>query len=301
MLMKTIEDLGRSYMGLATTNKAARIINGKTIHMFAATCTSKYIKELKADYIFIDEVSMMCEKFYKFFIMLKKMRPDIKFIIAGGFEQLLPVKDRVENCNYKDSAALFELCDGHRLQLTKCRRSDDVSFNMLLPDNIEKIKREDFNNMMTDRHLSFTNDKRIAINDMMMLKYIKQKNHMPTTNFSKLSHDKNSQDMRLLPGMPIIARKNSKKLNIFNNETFTIKEIRKTKGVIIIEDGPRIQIIPIEEFSTLFYMAFCITVLRAQGSTYDKPFTIHEFSRFDNRLKYVAMSRATDKNLINII
>ena len=207
--MKAIEDSGRSYIALATTNKAARIINGKTIHMFAATCTSKYIKELNAGHIIIDEVSMMCEKFYKFFIMLKKMRPDIKFIVAGDFEQLLPVKDRVENCDYKNSAALFELCDGYRLQLVTCRRSDDELFKMLLPDNIEKIKRDNFNNNMTDRHLSFTNDKRISINEMMMKQYIKQKNNKPTTNFAKLPYDKNSQDMRLLPGMPIIARKNN--------------------------------------------------------------------------------------------
>ena len=155
--------------------------------------------------------------------------------------------------------------------------------------------------MLTDRHLSFTNDKRIAINEIMMLKYIKQKNYKPTTNFKKLPHDKNSQDIRLLPGMPIISRKNSKKYNIFNNETFTIKEIRKTKGVIIIEDGPRIQMIPYDEFSTLFYIAFCITVHKSQGATYDRPYSVHEFSRFDNRLKYVALSRATNKDLINII
>ena len=46
LLMKTKEDSGRPYIRLATTNKAAIIINGKTIHMFAATCTSKYITEL---------------------------------------------------------------------------------------------------------------------------------------------------------------------------------------------------------------------------------------------------------------
>ena len=62
---------------------------------------------------------------------------------------------------------------------------------------------------MTDRHLSFTNDTRIKINEMMMMKYIKQKNYKKTTDFKKLSFDKNSQDMRLLPGMPIIARKNN--------------------------------------------------------------------------------------------
>ena len=67
MLMKAIEDSGRSYIALATTNKAARIINGKTIHMFAATCTSKYIRELKAGFLITDEVSMMYEMFYKFY------------------------------------------------------------------------------------------------------------------------------------------------------------------------------------------------------------------------------------------
>ena len=100
MLVKTIKDSRRSYIGLATINKAARIINGKTIHMFAASCTEKYIKESKVDYILLDEVSMMCEKFYKFLLMVKKMRSDIKHIIACDFEQLLPVKDRVENWDY---------------------------------------------------------------------------------------------------------------------------------------------------------------------------------------------------------
>ena len=33
--------------------------------------------------------------------------------------------------------------------------------------------------------------------------------------------------------MPVIARKNSKDLNIYNNETYKIKEIRKKEGVII--------------------------------------------------------------------
>ena len=61
--------------------------------------------------------------------------------------------------------------------------------------------------------------------------------------------------------------------------------------------------IPYDEFSTLFYIAFCITVHRAQGSTYNNPYTIHEFNRYDNRLKYVSMSRATNKrfNKYNLI
>ena len=158
------------YKSLAPTNKACRLINGETMHRFSSMATGKYIREtLKFyKYIFIDEVSMMSEMFYKFFIVLKRMMPEIKFIIAGDFSQLLPVKDRIEDCNYKDSLALHELCDGNRLQLTKCRRSDATLFNMLLPENINNIKRKDFNNKMTERHISFTNKKRMEINKLMM-------------------------------------------------------------------------------------------------------------------------------------
>ena len=92
-----------------------------------------------------------------------------------AIDQLLPVKDRVEDCNYKNSLALHELCDGNRLELTKCRRSDATLFNMLLPENICKIKKTDFKNTMTNRHICFTNKKRIAINKMEMDRMIKTK------------------------------------------------------------------------------------------------------------------------------
>ena len=67
---------------------------------------------------------MAPEIFYKHFTIIKKFRPDIKFIIAGDYAQLLPVKDRIGEFNYKDSWCLNELVDGNRLQLTlkKVRR-----------------------------------------------------------------------------------------------------------------------------------------------------------------------------------
>jgi hypothetical protein len=47
------------------------------------------------------------------------MVPDLKFIVAGDFDQLLPVKDRLRNCFYKYSIALNELCDGNKMILSK--------------------------------------------------------------------------------------------------------------------------------------------------------------------------------------
>ena len=302
MLQKEMANLGILYKSLAPTNKACRLINGETMHRFSSMATGSYIRDtLKFyKYIFIDEVSMMSEMFYKFFIVLKRMRPDIKFIIAGDFAQLLPVKDRIEDCNYKNSLALHELCDGNRLELTKCRRSDATLFNMLLPDNIRKIKKTDFKNKMTNRHIAFTNKKRMAINKMEMDKMIKQKK-VKALELEGLCYDPNSQDVRLCAGMPVIARKNSKELNIFNNETFIIKSIKLKDKIIVVYDEGREQEVPIPEFTKMFNVAYCITVHKSQGATFDEAYTIHEFEQFDTRLKYVALSRATDINLINII
>jgi ATP-dependent exoDNAse (exonuclease V) alpha subunit len=101
--------------------------------------------------------------------------------------------------------------------------------------------------------------------------------------------------------MPIIARKNSKESGISNNDSFTIKKIDNKKQIIIITDDEKDIDIPVAEFQKMFYIAFCITTHKSQGSTFNHSYTIHEFNQFDERLKYVALSRATDINLINII
>jgi len=300
ILIDQLKARGIEFVCLAPTNKACRLIGGETMHRFAVKATGSFIRETKIKYIFIDEVSMMAEMFYKFFIVLKRMRPDIKFIIAGDFAQLLPVKDRVENCDYKNSLALHELCDGNRLQLTKCRRSDSTLFNMLLPNNIKNVKKSQFKNQFTNLHICFTNKKRIEINKLMMDQVIKKKKVKPL-ELTALDYDQNSQDVKLCSGMPVISRKNSKDLNIYNNETYTIKEIRHKEKIVIVVDDSKEQEVKFEEFSKMFNVAFCITTHKAQGATFDEPYTIHEFEKFDNRLKYVALSRSTNINHINII
>ena len=152
MIQTELDERGIQYISVAPTNKACRIIKGKTIHRFIASFKLTAFKASNIKYIFIDEISMMCEIFYKFFITLKRACPEIKYIIAGDFEQLLPVKDRV-NCDYKNSIALHELSDGVRFQLSKCRRSDDRLFNMLQPKNIGKITVNDFGKEMTKTHI----------------------------------------------------------------------------------------------------------------------------------------------------
>ena len=75
----------------------------------------------QVEYILVDEISMMREKFYAMLCHIKRAIPGIKMILIGDIEtQFLPVKDTWEG-NYETTAALYDLCDGYKIKLTKCR------------------------------------------------------------------------------------------------------------------------------------------------------------------------------------
>jgi ATP-dependent exoDNAse (exonuclease V) alpha subunit len=158
---------------------------------------------------------------------------------------------------------------------------------------------------MAGRHLSYTNKKRKEINEIMMKDVARRKRGKKILEFDKVSYDKDSQSVRLVSGTPIISRVNKEDMDIYNNETFIIKEIQHSKSNILIvdeEDEARMFNIPFNLFQKMFYVGYCITIHRSQGQTFDFPYTIHEWDhpRFDSRLKYVALSRTTNLDNINV-
>ena len=110
-----------------------------------------------------------------------------------------------------------------------------------------------------------------------------------------LDYSANNQDVKLTAGTPLMARVKDKGFDICNNEMFMIKKINKTKGTITVqaEGGDRKLEIANKDIQRLFNVAWCITCHKSQGSTYDHPYTIHEFGKMDDRMKYVAISRST--------
>ncbi len=113
-----------------------------TIHKFSTKLKKQsQVESLDLDYMFIDEVSMLGEVFYKFLMMIKKIRPDIKFIISGDFDQLKPVNNRISiYTDSSNSPGLFELADYNKIELTQCRRADDTRYKLIKFDNIPNVK-----------------------------------------------------------------------------------------------------------------------------------------------------------------
>jgi ATP-dependent exoDNAse (exonuclease V) alpha subunit len=292
----------KRYLAFSPTNKGALIIGGKTIHsIFYKFRHNKYklLDVLKyVEYIIIDEISMMIEMFYQLFVMIKKLFPNIIFIITGDFGQLPPVKDRWNGEDYKTSPAMYELCSGNRIQLTKCRRSDDILFKLC--QNVSTVNVEDF--MQTEPtylNLAYTHNTRIRINHQCMERYIKEYNKKYVSLYKCKSNPK-TQNLKLCEGMPVITHTTNKKLRILNSERYIIQEI--TEDNIIVKDETRTITIKLNDFHKFFYIGFCITIHASQGETFTEKYTIYDwnFNMFCNRAKYVALSRATSINNIQI-
>lgn len=103
----------------------------------------------------------------------------------------------------------------------------------------------------------------------------------------KLRYDNNSQNVKLKTDTPIIARKNSKQLDKFNNEALIIKHIQFEKENMVISDGyDKTVDIPFDTFQKLFYVANATTIYKSQGSTFSHECSIHKLEHpiFDARL-----------------
>lgn len=288
------------YAGFSPTNKGARLIQGETIHKFYNKFSNNknalfgVLKTIQ--YIFIDEVSMMLEKFYQLFICVKSLFPHIKFIISGDYGQLPPVCDTWVG-DYENSAGLFNLCNGNKFKLTKCRRADDKLFKMCKTLQVDELinKKSKF----TYLNLAYRHNTRKRVNNDCMETYIKE--HKCVTKLIPANpKNPNSQDIKLAVGMPVICFKTNKKYDILNSEKFIVKEITDEE-IIITDNGKDINIL-IKHFNMFLYLGFCITIHASQGETFTTPYTIHDwnFVYMCEKAKYVALSRSNDINNIYI-
>jgi len=302
-IKENLNNNGKAYKCLAPTNLAALLIDGTTVHKFA--CKLKKLTtfmETQLDYIFVDEVSMLHSNFYKILMIIKQLK-NCQIIMSGDFNQLDVVCD-IQKYNYKNSSILKQLCDYNNINLQTCRRSDDKLFNLIQFNNITNLTVDDFkNDLNIDNKINicWTNNTRKEINHKLMQSAYKKAKTANYIFLKKLEYDDNSQDVTLLNKTPLIAKINNSNLKLINNERYIIKKVDKNNNEIIIKNDRNEIKIKADEFQKLFRIGYAMTCHSCQGMSIDQPYTIHEFNRMDKKLKYVALSRATKHENINII
>ena len=212
--------------------------------------------------------------------------------------QLPPVNDNWSG-DYKNSPAMFELCEGNRIQLIKCRRADDKLFKLC--KDVDSVNTSMFPRIeKTYLNIAYTHKTRIRVNDECMERFIRE-NKCPYKLLNKLAYNPKTQNIKLAVGMPVVAHTTNKKLNILNSEKFIVTQIDDKQ--IVMKEHEREVKVNITDFHKFFYLGFCITIHTSQGDTFDTKYTIYDwgFKHFCDRAKYVALSRATDINNIQIV
>lgn len=299
MIQKHLDDNGIKYLALAPTNKACRVLgNAKTVHSFFGVYGKKgFSKISNYEYIIIDEKSMIKEIFFRGFFHIK-LNTNCKFILAGDWNQLEPVLDRA-TFDYENSKAIHQLCDGNMVQLTHCRRADQDFFNEYT--NVNTVDITKYGNVKCLRSICYRNALRKKINEEIMIQG-KKKNSKKYFKVEKNTPDKNSQDIYVYKSLPLMCVKTNKKYNICNGDEFIVKSW--TKDILTLhraEDNNTMVEVLRKDIGQLFYPGYSITAHRSQGMSYAFDYTIYEWNIMDERMKYVALSRAKDRKYVNFV
>ena len=132
------------------------------------------------------------------------------------------------------------------------------------------------------------------------MKELYKKKHRKGLTLEGLSYDDRSQAVMLYKGVPIISKVNNEELGVFNNQRYKITKI--DSFTITFKDDLKHEFkVSVNDFQKFFLVAYATTTHSAQGMSIGEPYTIHEWDRMDQRLKYVSLSRSRSLEYIHIM
>lgn len=289
MIHKVAEKL--PIIKIAFTNKAANNIGGMTIHKFLGIDQVGEINigevirnASKFKAIVIDEYSMIPLNIWQLLYRVKQ-ETQLPFLVCGDYHQLPPVEtDGRPVQDYCDHPNVMHICGYRRTELQfteKCR------YNKPMAKYLQRIWHEDpsleinVEKPTAGSHICFSNARRKEINSAL--------NKTGKLISYEGPANKYNEDIRLAVGTKLLSLASNDKHKIVKSETYIVSEV----GDLTFKIDDRE--IPINQIHSLFCLAYCITVHKAQGMTISGKLNIHEIEtiRKDRRMFYTAVSRAT--------
>lgn len=207
------------------------------------------------DYLIIDEFSMIPSYYME---QLHKLHQQgTKIILVGDTNQCLPIEINAKN--YNNSMCINEMTDFYRVELSKIQRYDEKLFlesQNLLNNGVCSL--QEAKEITSDYlHLAFTNKKRLEINKLL------------------------KKDQKIIPQ---ICLTNSNKMS---NGQLVLYD---TENKIYLDYNTK-QKLEYQPINEEFDLAFCITIHKAQGQTFNRKICLHECGKYDLNLFYTAITR----------
>ena len=314
---------------LAPTNKACNLIGGKTLNkglgipvmgidedeveedgvnyfdtIIARLAGDGYSKPCY-DAIVIDEISMINGMMWSLLLYIKRRIPRITFILCGDVKRQLPPVGEQDR-NFYNAYAIKELVEFQKIKLMYNFRSgvqgdilwDEWSIN---PKRFEVIPKY---SKPTQINISYTNKTRKKVINLiqnnllplspLILSYDK---YLDKDSAYITDLDKQTENLMITIGTPLIANKSDKEKEIAKNQLFKVISYNDEEVKLRCED--KVYEFTHEEIFFGFFSAYCITIHKSQGETFKERYTIWDWDRIPNnyfgrRLRYTAQSRSND-------
>ena len=296
---------------LAFTNKACLNIGGTTIHKFLkidrnGKFNTKWLSAYrnKTVLFIIDEVSMIGQFLWRRLVALKKQMKAY-FLLLGDYRQVPPVEEG-ETFDYFNSSAMKFLSNYQKVEFVERQRYDEPLwyfaedvYERQLTDmsKVNTIRTIDDRFLITTTNICYYNNTRKYLNARLN-KFAAKGKETYTVEFQSEDPKAKQQTAILYAGLPIISHANNKKLDMVNNETFTVYSVDEETVVAVskrVVDGVEEEhavSIATNDFHKYFMLNYCSTTHCQQGATIDNNIVIFDYDRMSKELRYTAITRA---------
>ena len=290
---------------LSYTNRAARNINGTTIHKALAInmegkTNNKTMEGQKKHKIYVvDEISMINGDLWNKLMLLKK-RTGAIFILLGDHRQCPPIEQGQE-VDYFTHPYTKHLCNNNMIELSVPQRYDLELWKWLedfYEDGVEGeeiIKKKiELNDILYRKNICYYNKTRKELNEICMGMLRKGK----TTIYLKYEGtDDKQQDVHIYKDLPVMAITNNKEYETINTEEFIVKEFSSANSDVTLareEDPEETITIELKHFHKNFVVNYASTTHKSQGATITKGLNLWDWGMLckDRRIGYTAVSRA---------
>jgi ATP-dependent exoDNAse (exonuclease V) alpha subunit len=309
---------------LAYTNRAARNINGTTIHKIMGInketkSNAKTLERLKKFNVFVvDEISMINNQLWNMLMILKETTK-ATFILIGDYRQCPPIEgDNKKVIDYFNHPYVKRLVNSNRCELTKPQRYDmklwnwleDFYENGIVGKEIQK-KKLTIDDILYNKNICFTNEMRRSINDRCMYKMrgrtINRGSPYIVICVPKKCSNEYADKAWIYKGLPVMANATSQELNIVKTEEFWVKEFSSSDSNMVLyrdEDNTEEITIDFKDFHNNFVVNYAATTHKSQGATISKPINIFEWDIMEEqrnkKIGYTAVSRGKTCEQITI-
>ena len=278
------------------THKACKIVNGETLHRLFNVNPMDYsfeygkvlsLKQSGIKYIFIDEISMIQEQMWNIIAHVKKLFGFI-FCGFGDFKQLKPVNE--EHIDFLNSWIVKFVFNNNLCELTEVHRFNE---SKLLQDahtcaNGGSIEFSDYTHDEHDLCICWTNQAVDALNQKWNKHYAKGK------QIEVIGHKQSK--FILHKDLRIMAYTNNKQF--YNSEDFIVKTFNE-ETMTLINDTDNSEITVDLKLTKCFKPMYAITAHKAQGATFNKPYSIYEYKRMKHDMLYVCLTRTSKQEYVN--